>query len=161
MEQPTYKEQYDKIVRAYLRNELEPFENCACFIGNLLNGTTMWSVGRKASILRETTRSVITGSIKTHLIGVPVCEVDSGACLRIAKISVKAESHGLYEFADIMAMEQNFLFTYLKDREDWLSADDSLFHALYSTLEMLRLIHISKGEDVDAIPLTKRVLEVA
>lgn len=38
MKKPTFREQYDKIVGAYMRDELRPFEACSCFVGNLLGG---------------------------------------------------------------------------------------------------------------------------
>lgn len=46
MNTPTYKEQFDKITRAYIRDEIRPWENCACFIGNMLNNTSAWAFYR-------------------------------------------------------------------------------------------------------------------
>jgi len=42
MKTPTFREQYNKIVGAYLRDELKPLNSCACFVGNLLNNTAGW-----------------------------------------------------------------------------------------------------------------------
>lgn len=41
METPTFKEQYNKIVNAYLKGELNPWDGCACFVGNLLNNNKL------------------------------------------------------------------------------------------------------------------------
>src|SRR5688572_14773360 len=46
MNTPTYKEQFDKITTAYINNELQPWQECACFIGNLLNGDSQWAAYR-------------------------------------------------------------------------------------------------------------------
>jgi len=43
MKNPTFKEQYDKIVTAYLKNELNPMSCRACFVGNLLNNNNAWA----------------------------------------------------------------------------------------------------------------------
>lgn len=43
---PTFNEQYNKIVTAYMKNELDPFSNCACFVGNLINNRPEWSLIR-------------------------------------------------------------------------------------------------------------------
>lgn len=42
----TYKEQFDKLTRAYINDEVQPFENCACFVGNLLNKNAMWCLAK-------------------------------------------------------------------------------------------------------------------
>lgn len=43
MKNPTFREQFiNKIVGAYLGDELNPMSNCACFVGNLLNGCNNW-----------------------------------------------------------------------------------------------------------------------
>ncbi len=44
MKNPTFLEQYNKIVNAYLKNELNPMKPCGCFVGNLLNNSREWSL---------------------------------------------------------------------------------------------------------------------
>ena len=42
MKIPTFKESYNKIVNAYLNDQLVPCSPCACFVGNLLNNRKTW-----------------------------------------------------------------------------------------------------------------------
>lgn len=146
MPQPTYREQYDKIVDAYIKDKLKPWDCIACFIGNLLNGKDDWAHGRT---MTRGTNNVL------------VCDISiNDARVQLAQQCVDDESNGLYSLREICALEENFL-NYISPLGIDGCSEQQLFEAMCSTLEMLRLIHISKGEDVDAIPLTKRVLEVA
>jgi len=134
MNTPTYKEQFDKITRAYIADELQPTNSCACFIGNLLNNNREWAMGR-------------VFDWKNHGIGVVANE-------HLIMLVVNAEANGLYSAQEIVDMEDNFLSIY----SDGFQSEDALFHAMESTLEMLKQIHISKGEQVDPIPFAKRQL---
>lgn len=134
MNTPTYKEQFDKITRAYIANELNPLDGCACFIGNLLNGNSRWTFGRKFDWGNDGLATVCNEKFLLSI--------------------VKKEANGLYTAQEIVDLEENFLDKYAC----LLSREDALFHAMESTLEMLKQIHISKGEIVDPIPFAKRQL---
>lgn len=139
---PTFKQQYDKIVGAYLRNELMPFYDCACFVGNLLNNNGDWFDARK------TTDGTTFGSPIVCIIPDQYAINNRGALETIQK-----EGHGLYSIADICSIEQNFLRTYNKNK-----GEDGLFSAMESTLLILRQIHESKGEVVEDYIFEKRTL---
>lgn len=151
---PTYKEQFDKITRAYIANELEPYQDCACFIGNLLEGG-IWSM----------------------------CRPDFGKVGRLPIIQeheyieglnfIREMSNGLYSPQDIMNMEKNFLEvinsnTTTNDSIGGINHkrhrnfENALFLAMESTLEMLKKIHEDSGEIVDppSVPFTKRQLQI-
>ncbi len=138
MKTPTFREQYDKIVGAYLRNELEPLDSCACFVGNLLNRNDNW------------------GTVSGGKFGRPRHEWGLKA--------IEVESNGLYSSEDISELEYNFLFP--EDR-DWVQAarnstteeyEKKLFEQMESTLELLKQIHESKGEVIDNYTFAKREL---
>lgn len=145
---PTYAEQYEKIVQAYLKEQLQPFIECACFIGNLLNGKREWSRARRPDtphVHRE-----FEEFVSPDLVLIP----SVGPNVSIGLHCIKEEGGGMYEVKDIIAMEQNFLRIYNKGDK----SEDALFEAMCSTLEMLRQVHIDKGEIVESIPLKKREL---
>lgn len=139
---PTFKQQYDKIVGAYLRNELDPHNGCACFVGNLLNKNREW----------EKIRVPYAGShyLDTHFKSRLVPERQN---YMIGEACVKSLSNNLYSAEDVRQLEQNFLQIFNKNMDE-----ESLFSAMESTLLMLRQMHESKGETVEDYIFEKRVL---
>jgi hypothetical protein len=140
---PTFETQYQKIVSAYYRNELNPLASCACFIGNLLNNNRNWSEARVFRTMQPDVKNYnYEGGI---------------ACIR-------QESGGMYSIEEIIEMEKNFLIKAIPDidfKESFMikkATEDNLFNAMLSTLEMLRKIHESKGEIVKDYNFTKREL---
>lgn len=155
MNTPTYKEQWQKITSAYLNNELEPYDGCACFIGNMLNKKNSWED------LRGGMPCMGRGYVE------PIYGEDYKRGLKF----INSEAHGVYTPGNIVKLENNFLgIIYEKCGGDTISDDlgfdkvikahpnyeQALYEAMVSTLELLRQIHISKGEDVDALPLKRR-----
>lgn len=153
MNTPTYQEQWQKITSAYLNNELNPWRNCACFVGNLLQKRSDWAFCRSEL-------GVLTQDEIYRNIGIKYINMLSG---------------DLYSAQEIIALELNFLqvidagtenkgklgFAISSDfslKQEHPNYENALFEAMVSTLEMLRQIHISKGEDVDSIELKKREL---
>jgi hypothetical protein len=144
MNTPTYKEQFDKITRAYVDNEMDPLMECACFIGNLLN-TDEWAICRTFKAIEFPYRKGTTFVESDITCPIPANE-------HWIKEKVLHLSQGLYSADDIIRLENNFLTVWLNGNE----TEDALFHAMESTLEMLKQIHIRKGEHVEEIPFTKR-----
>lgn len=142
MKKPTFQEQYQKIVDAYYKEELEPWNGCACFVGNLLNKKDTWCNARYVEIGEMQTNSPILEEVLTF---------------------VNKESNGLYSYQEVINLEQNFLnIAYNRKNSLWFvkgnQTEDSLFAAMESTLQMLRKIHESKGEVVKDYNFTKREL---
>jgi hypothetical protein len=133
MKNPTYEQQFDKITRAYIANELNPYEVCGCFVGILLNGNDDWICGRDLS----------------H--GVITCN-RSG--VEYATMCIQDEANGFYTLQEVLDLEKNFmaLLTNVHSRH----YEDCLFIAMESTLEMLKQIHISKGEVIDEVPVFEK-----
>lgn len=124
---PTYKQQFDKLTEAYIKGEVNPMDRCACFVGNLLGGKN-WN-------------DII-------------------------------DRQGFYTADEIGNIEWEFMFNSTKQKlgvRCWLrnfgdnplavpSAEDEqiLFESFSHTLEVLKQIHISKGEIIDAAPEFKK-----
>jgi hypothetical protein len=159
--QPTYGQQWQKVTSAYLNDELNPYIQCACFIGNILNETSDWG---RCRTMKDDAGTAIVRNYKDKI---------SFTFYVVGEQSIKKESAGLYTPLDIVKLENNFLKILWQSTENRTHRPDeyvknlvkahpnyenALFEAMTSTLEMLRKIHISKGENVDAIPLKKREL---
>ena len=142
MKQPTYKEQHDKIVSAYMKDKLDPLNSCACFIGNLLNGKAEWAW------------------IRTWKDNLPVVNHPLHRFFLSGIRCIFAESNELYSVENIIALERNFLKTLYPKGINLAGTfdEDKLFEAMDTTLEMLKQIHISKGEKVEEIEFVKREL---
>jgi len=121
----TYKEQFDKLTRAYISGEVIPKECKACFVGNLLNKTREWAVKR----FLDKTKPLYTWSAYNAF------DLDP--------------EYNFYTMMEICLMENNFMRKYIGD-------EDALFIAFESTLELLKQIHISKGEVIDEVPVFKK-----
>lgn len=152
MEKPTFRQQYDKIVNAYLQNKLNPLSSCACFIGNLLNGATLWSSGRSWSS---------GGDGKFPNFGEPYIIPDMGISNPPSEC-VFRESNGLYSLEEVVTLEKIFLLSLGKHYEDVtqsMSDENRLFQAMEVTLEALKKLHELKGEIVEEYTFKKRELE--
>jgi hypothetical protein len=151
MNTPTFKEQFDKITMAYFDDTLEPYTNCACFIGNLLGGEKWaWCRGDWGVVDKSINSDYVDEGIKFIL----------------------RSSNGLYTPLQIFQMEKNFLTIISKNTSGSDDLDDSidenlehedyehaLFLAMDSTLDMLRKIHEAKGEVIESFEFKKRELQ--
>lgn len=146
---PTYKEQFDKLTRAYINNEVEPWECKACFVGNLLNNKSDWRFCRSAIDLSST---------------IPMMRKD---CPYLSVDTIRKEGRKLYSLYDIASLEAFFLHHLTENGGTrmlkWTGAtlteteENALFTAFEKTLEMLKEMHISKGEVIEETPVfTKR-----
>lgn len=140
MNKPTFKEQSEKIIQAYLKCEIEPMNPCGCFVGNLLNNTREWRKG--IGFVYGTTSADVTLKLE-------------------AMRSISKESKNLYSLQEIADIEENFMtiVTGYGNHLGYDYSEEALFEAMVSTLEMLKQIHISKGEQIEEeITLQKREL---
>jgi hypothetical protein len=147
MSYPTFKQQYDKLTSAYIANKVNPWNDCACFVGNLLNGNSNWHKAR-------------------HLEPGEYVPKDVSICLR-------EEAGNLYHFTHIINMEKIFLDevnsgTYpnagylspnyypngvcieeAEPKNQHPNYENALWSAFVKTLDYLKQVHIESGEDVD------------
>lgn len=152
-----FKVQFDKLTKAYIEGKVNPYRECACFVGNLLNGTHEWRGIRRYrpygnSILREDMNFILSFSSSIK--------------------SIDEQSDGMYSPREILKLENLFLHTLEKKITSDLpfpaayilvhpNYEEALFHAFCVTLDKLKEIHISKGENVEEFTFIKRKLEVA
>lgn len=154
---PTFRQQYDKIVGAYLRNELNPTKCSACFVGNLMNGNDHWANGRDVLGKADLNPSR-WGNTDDYL----EAKLLTDECLN---------QYGFfYTQQEVVDIETVFLLALM----DGLSRDystriccgqsysetyeDRLFKAMESALVALRKLHESKGEVIEDYTFIKREL---
>jgi len=140
---PTYQEQFNKLTEAYISNKVDPYYGCGCFVGNLLNGKGNWELGREMLIWHRSKEYGYQISPKG---------------LHHTLLVLQEECDSLYTPREIFELEKKFLRCYnsLKDQD---GEEEALFKAFETTLDLLKEIHISKGEIIDTIPVfTKRQL---
>jgi len=134
-----FRTQYEKLVKAYINNEVQPWEECACFVGNLLNKNETWGHARL-----NCQEWGILSNIQS--------QVD------IASMHIFKESDGTYTVQEILDLEK----TFMKAIGNWFSWDatdeETLFNAFEKTLLHLRQIHESKGEVIEDYTFKKRKL---
>ncbi len=171
----SFKTQFDKLTRAYINDEVNPNANCACFVGNLLNGDSGWS----------DIRTVDSNSDNAYIMQ-PIrfegeWSINSSPYQNAIRI-ISQESDNTYTAEEIVDIETVFLVGLYKllPREvrkaasrSWTPRsgleclkgypgyEDALFTAFQAALDRLREIHISKGENVDEFVFVKRKLETA
>ncbi len=142
-----FREQFDKIVNAYMKNELVATVCTACFVGNLLNNKEHWAAGR----------NVFTGRI---------ADLEDSMDIRKARLCILNEGGGMYTHQEILDLERIFLTTLQEGKNynyDLCIKGDNfearLFNAMEVTLEHLKQLHILKGEIIEDEPIfTKRQL---
>jgi hypothetical protein len=147
----TFKMQFDKLTEAYISNKVNPFSDCNCFVGNLLNNNRDWADDRYWN-----------GSLIEQNLATTFFSSNRGIKSVLAK-----EAESSYMPEEILCLERMFLKTYLNNNHNRrfieIDADDcgtfnedALFLAFEKTLDLLKLIHESKGEVVEPFFFTKR-----
>lgn len=136
---PTYKEQFDKLTRAYIEMKVDPFSCSGCFVGNLLNGNPEWNRAKKQIMIRD---------LDGHLRHVNDEEISK------ALEAIDKESKGLYSPKEILIIEKIFMCNLLPS-ERWMRGnltekmEDDLFKNFIKALEALKNLHIAKGEEIE------------
>ncbi len=159
----TYQQQWNKLTEAYIKNEIDPHNNCACFVGNLLGGSELWANCRNIDIDKVTGNSVAIISL-----------LDAAWMKRV----LATEGYSFYTPMDVINLEDAFLNTYYQNGgkgTDTIDVDEdededntysdspinenALFAAFEKTLDLLKQIHIEKGDIIDEVkPFVKRKL---
>lgn len=146
MQKLTYKEAYDKIIDAYFKDEIQPYNTEFCFCGTL--GYAKYSPSNNGRWMQW-------------------------APIYTTEEYTKMENALLKTIADRLLGEENYLSIYLGTVEDTLRGnrkkvdthpnyEDALFEGMCKALDELKEIHRQRGEDVDSLPqLTKRKLQTA
>ena len=147
MKKLTFQEAYNKIVKAYMRNELDPLIPCKCFIGNLLNRSGEWASARNWPFSDNTFGNpYISNYINTE---------------KECRVCVAIHSNDTYTLEEIIELERVFLMALGGTHEiveENMKDEEILFEAMEVTLEALKQLHISKGEVIQDYSFKKREL---
>jgi hypothetical protein len=155
----TFKEAFDLLTRAYISGQVDPWNCTACFVGNLLNSPN-W-------------REAHYSTFERIMNMIPTSPTYAYEAMKQWREGVDLIISNGYTVEETKALEENFLqviedHTFVKDiydgndKVEHPNYENALFLAFESTLELLKRIHISKGEDVDGEFLfTKRQLQTA
>ena len=153
MNTPTYQQQFDKLTEAYIAHKVDPHQNCACFVGNLLGGFSSWASWRDTDFSEdgksvkiklcnyEAMKQVLAEKIKTFYEPCDIIELE-GVFLN----TYYSEGGGIYDMVDYEQLNDEISSSYTPINED------ALFIAFAKTLDLLKSIHISKGEVIDSLP---------
>lgn len=153
----TFKEQFDRLTSEYIAGNIYPYNGCACFVGNLLNGHDDWTAcrvsedGIRIMTFESSNFSFVYGNA------------------RVGKELIKKNGYSIHE---IVRLEQTFLETLQEEcpvestyvfNEIFTPRDTkhpnyepALFHAFEKTLDVLKEIHESKGEVVEPFAFVMR-----
>lgn len=132
----TFREAFDRITKAYYRNEIEPFNACGCFVGNLLNKNNGWVEGCGG-----------LGELRSDK-------------LRVfkARLSVSDNSDNTYSLEEIAELENVFMSHIRTISKNDEGDEAEIFQAMEAALLKLREIHESKGEIIEPLEFKKREL---
>lgn len=127
MEKLTYRQAYDKIIEAYFKDQIQPYNSSFCFCGTLCDNSSEWRNPEYEGIfknVRHLDYMFYTGS--------QYYEMEKALLLPLFPVKIKCGK----EYEDV------------------------LFSGMSAALDVLRQIHIERGENVDEdIPaFTKREL---
>lgn len=129
----TYREAYDKIIDAYFKDEIKPFDAEFCFCGTLNNNDEEWKWNS------------------------PIRQLDYSS-----DEFFKMESALFSRFVNI-GLEMTGRFEATNNLIGWLSVlahpeyEEALFAGMSAALDVLKQIHIERGEIIDEVPVfTKR-----
>lgn len=121
---PKYSEQYDKIINAYFKDEIQPLEAKFCFCGTLADNSDEW------------------------------CNI---------RYSRRCNYFMFYTGNEYVMMERALLDTLQKgingevvSYEELNGYEERLFNGMAAALEVLKQIHIKRGEIIDEAPQFKK-----
>ena len=125
----TYKQAFDKITEAYIKDEIQPFRNEFCFCGTLADGSAGWrhrNINGYSVLEFVKMEDALLNTISANTGGGP-------SWFRALICTSDMVEHSNYE--------------------------DAIFLGMCAALEVLKQIHIERGEIIDETPtFTKRQL---
>lgn len=132
----TYREAYNKIIDAYFKDEIKPMDPNFCFCGTLAGGSS-WVYSKYLQEEHDYSREEYV-------------EMEKALLLRVgAYIPVKP-----YLF------DQRPAYVIMGDRLIGPVYEENLFKGMCAALDVLKGIHMGRGEEVEELPFTKRQLQI-
>lgn len=146
----TFKEAFDVLTEAYIKGEVNPFTDCACFVGNLLGKEAQWSHVRESW-----TRKDLVAHPDHVLYGYRAEDI---AELEYIFMNTYIDNHPLGKDHHGKNLEERRII-YISIRKNL--DEEALFIAFSTALDKLKEIHESKGEVIEPFEFTKRQLQTA
>lgn len=152
----TFQQASDKILDAYFKDELEPFDNCRCFIGNIFDNNGSWGYFRNPQNVAPI-ELIKDALYLIHEYGYTTVDIDQLE-LRFLNTIYKDVEGEVMEKPWNTAIPEIFE-TYELTEDETRKKEDAIFHAMEETLELLREVHIAHGElEPDKRSFEKRLL---
>lgn len=130
MNNPTYKEQFDKITRAYINDEIQPYDIEFCFCGTLSykkDALGWWDTDFYCFQDLHNMEFELLNTIMVKTIGGNDIYIQSDL-----------DNDNCWEKRDAVKNHSNY--------------EDAVFEGMCKALDVLKAIHISKGEVIDEVP---------
>lgn len=153
----TYKQAFDKITEAYIKGEIKPYSKSYCVCGNLSGGRE-WSrimsyrefdndvFVREYSGDKFIERPMMELRAKHFYSGYEYYAIEDALLTTIKNIAFP-DSESKYSTVDLF-----------HEPEDNPKYEEALFKGMCAALEVLKQIHISRGETIDETAFIKREL---
>lgn len=135
---PSFKQQFDKLTEAYIRGEVNAFTGCECFNGNLENRTTQWTEVKGG-------KNIISPNV--NYTGLQYTEMEH-AFMEPIRVFLRRNVHS--------GSSKTWIDDYNKSSVVNADYEAALFQGFQDAIEILRQIHISRGEEVDDRAFVKR-----
>lgn len=146
----TFKEQFDKITVAYIKGEIKPYRNSFCFCGTLdPTASKSWSTLKAMVLCRMSRPHWSHGTSDEDLL----IHVYTG------REYIQMESALLFPFAPLVLnarLISGYNCTLQEILEKMPEYEDTLFEGMCAAIEVMREIHIKRGEIIDEAPAFKR-----
>lgn len=161
----TFKQQFDKLTEAYIKDEVNPYDNCGCFVGNLLNKNEDWancltglrSCGKGEVVIRSEIKNYFYLDMREYDDAVSLI-VKEGYTPRQICMLENCFMHNITKHLDFNSLNINDVSSCVKLLNIRPDKEDIIFNAFSKTLDLLKEIHESRGEIVDKIEFKKREL---
>ena len=135
----TFQEQFNKLTEAYIKFKIIPYKSCACFVGTLLDGEALWQACTEYRLGEQCGKGSIRNSSYYYTaLGLRFIKTTDYTPQEIADL----EACFLYNIKINGGNSNNFEDPSLITQKD----EEALFIAFDKTLDLLKQIHISKGE---------------
>ena len=132
MNTPTYEQQFNKITEAYIKGDIKPMDRSFCFCGTLEDNDHKW--------INKNTCKNLTYSFGEY------------------KKMEDALLNHLTQFSIFRTIDGCWMGNGCPELCDPIKYEPALFNGIVAALEVLKQIHIERGEIIDQPPVfTKRL----
>lgn len=132
MNNPNYKTQFDKITVDYISGNIKPYDSNFCFCGTLNHHCGGWQFGDGDNYSEEQFYKMEEVLLKT----------------------IAEETVGLkYVKGNYYAVGKNNPRDRIQDHQNF---ENALFNGMCAALNVLKQIHIERGEVIDEVPVFKK-----